>query len=201
MGKEAECVAHVGGKRISGKALLETDELVFRGANRLRIPLKSITLLSANDGVLRVSYQGGEVALELGGAAAKWEHAIRNPRGLLDKLDVKEASKVVLIGIEKEAFEGDIARRASVLPSSRIASADIVFLGADDKKTLERVARIAEKLKGATALWVIAPKGVKHITEMDVLNAGRAAGLKDVKVARFSETHTAHKFVIPVSAR
>jgi hypothetical protein len=201
MGKEAECIAHVGGKRVSGKAQLETDELVFRGANRLRIPLKSITRLAADDGVLHVTYPEGSISLELGGAAAKWEHAIRNPRGLLDKLDVKEASKVVLIGIEDTAFAGDISLRASVLPSSRIASADVVFLGADDKKSLARVARIAEKLKGATALWVVAPKGVKHITEMDVLNAGRAAGLKDVKVARFSETHTAHKFVIPVSAR
>ena len=30
-----------------------------------------------------------------------------------------------------------------------------------------------------------------------MLAAGRAAGLTDVKVARFSETHTALKFVVP----
>jgi hypothetical protein len=31
--------------------------------------------------------------------------------------------------------------------------------------------------------------------------AGKAAGLVDVKVVRFSETHTAEKFVIPKSRR
>jgi len=50
-------------------------------------------------------------------------------------------------------------------------------------------------------LWVVAPKGVKEITEADVLAGGRKAGLVDVKVVRFSETHTAHKFVIPKMRR
>jgi hypothetical protein len=34
-----------------------------------------------------------------------------------------------------------------------------------------------------------------------VRTAGKAAGLVDVKVARFSETHTAEKFVVPVAKR
>jgi hypothetical protein len=33
------------------------------------------------------------------------------------------------------------------------------------------------------------------------MTAGKAAGLVDVKVVRFSETHTAEKFVIPLKAR
>jgi hypothetical protein len=33
------------------------------------------------------------------------------------------------------------------------------------------------------------------------MKAGKAAGLVDVKVARFSDTHTAEKFVIPVRDR
>lgn len=36
---------------------------------------------------------------------------------------------------------------------------------------------------------------------MDVLQAGRQAGLTDTKVARFSGTHTALKFVIPLARR
>ncbi|MFL6248779.1 MAG: hypothetical protein ACJ74H_22330 [Thermoanaerobaculia bacterium] len=31
--------------------------------------------------------------------------------------------------------------------------------------------------------------------------AGKAAGLVDVKVVRFSDTHTAEKFVIPLKSR
>jgi hypothetical protein len=33
------------------------------------------------------------------------------------------------------------------------------------------------------------------------MKAGQAAGLVDVKVVRFSETHTAEKFVVPKKLR
>jgi hypothetical protein len=51
------------------------------------------------------------------------------------------------------------------------------------------------------ALWVVHPKGVQIIREIEVLDAGRAAGLKDTKVVAFAPTHTALRFVIPVAAR
>ena len=56
-------------------------------------------------------------------------------------------------------------------------------------------------MRGAAALWIVYPKGQKRITENDVLSAGRKVGLKDVKVVGFSATHTALKFVIPLSKR
>jgi hypothetical protein len=60
-------------------------------------------------------------------------------------------------------------------------------------------------MRGATALWIVFPKGKpkapENIAERDVFSVGRAAGLKDVKVVGFSATHTALKFVIPVSKR
>jgi hypothetical protein len=51
------------------------------------------------------------------------------------------------------------------------------------------------------ALWVIRPRGRPEISEQAVMAAGKAAGLVDVKVVRFSETHTAEKFVIPLARR
>ena len=39
------------------------------------------------------------------------------------------------------------------------------------------------------------------VSESEVRTAGRAAGLIDVKVVRFSDTHTADKFVIPKEER
>jgi hypothetical protein len=56
-------------------------------------------------------------------------------------------------------------------------------------------------MKNAQALWVVYPKGKKDITEIDVISAGRKAGLKDVKVVGFSATHTALKFVLPIEKR
>ena len=48
---------------------------------------------------------------------------------------------------------------------------------------------------------MIYPKGIETIREIDVIEAGRAAGLKDTKVVRFSPTHTGLRFTIPVTAR
>ncbi|HXR09549.1 MAG TPA: hypothetical protein VN792_02170, partial [Candidatus Acidoferrales bacterium] len=56
-------------------------------------------------------------------------------------------------------------------------------------------------IKPNGAIWIVYPKGVKHITESDVLRAIRAASLTDVKVASFSATHTALKAVIPSARR
>lgn len=72
---------------------------------------------------------------------------------------------------------------------------------ADGKALLETDALTEKHLKRDGAIWVIRPKGVTAITEADVMKAGKSAGLVDVKVARFSDTHTAEKFVIPLRNR
>lgn len=61
--------------------------------------------------------------------------------------------------------------------------------------------KLKSYLKPEGAIWIIRPKGVTAITENDVMVGGKKAGLVDVKVARFSDTHTAEKFVIPKSKR
>ena len=48
---------------------------------------------------------------------------------------------------------------------------------------------------------MVYPKGQKHICEADVMAAGKAAKLVDIKVVGFSETHSALKMVIPVARR
>ncbi len=48
---------------------------------------------------------------------------------------------------------------------------------------------------------MIRPKGTPEIKDVDVIAAGKAAGLVDGKVASFSATHTAEKLVIPVGKR
>lgn len=46
------------------------------------------------------------------------------------------------------------------------------------------------------AVWAVFRKGRKDFNENDVLRLGLESGLVDVKVVRFSDTHTALKFVI-----
>jgi len=51
------------------------------------------------------------------------------------------------------------------------------------------------------ALWIVRPKGTAAISDADVIAAGKIAGLVDVKVVRFSDTHSAEKLVIPLAKR
>jgi len=60
---------------------------------------------------------------------------------------------------------------------------------------------LAGAIRPDGAVWTIRPKGKGGISENDTMAAGKRAGLVDVKVASFSETQTAEKFVIPVARR
>ena len=75
-----------------------------------------------------------------------------------------------------------------------MAKADLLFFAAQSAADLERIAKLAARLKPRGALWVIYPKGVTAIREIEVIEAGRAVGLKDNKVASFSSTHTSLRF-------
>jgi hypothetical protein len=81
------------------------------------------------------------------------------------------------------------------------ADSDAIFFGATDVSQLQRLAKVKTLMKPNGAVWVIRPKGRPEISEGAVRAAGRAAGLVDVKVVSFSDTHTAEKFVIPLSKR
>ena len=71
----------------------------------------------------------------------------------------------------------------------------------DTPKDLGRFVSLQRSLAPDGALWSIRPKGRAEISESVVVAAGKAAGLVDVKVARFSDSHTAEKFVRPRAAR
>jgi len=123
-------------------------------------------------------------------------------RLLLDKLGVKEGQRVCVLGVEDDAFLKDLS---ALIPDfardAKNSSADLIFLGAQDLAALARVKSLAGAIQKNGAIWVVYPKGQKHIREADVMAAGKAAGLTDNKVCRFSETHTALRFVIPLARR
>jgi hypothetical protein len=79
--------------------------------------------------------------------------------------------------------------------------ADVIFFAASSRQDLSKLTTLRDHLTPAGAIWVIHAKGTREITHGDVISAARAAGLVDVKVVRFSETHSAEKFVIPKDKR
>ena len=78
---------------------------------------------------------------------------------------------------------------------------NVLLLGVQAERDLARVAPLVSKLARDGALWVVRPKGKDGVAEGAVRTAGLDAGLVDVKVARYSDTHTAAKFVIPLAKR
>ncbi len=201
MGEEARCTVRFGGARSEGKALLETDELLFRGEFRIAVPLKGITALDVLDGRLRVEFADGEATFELGPKAERWAERIRNPRSLLDKLGVKPESNVTVVELDDGEFRTLLEERVERYATAPQRESDLIFLGAESIGDLGRIGSLVQFLRPNGHIWVVAPKGCQDIREADVLAAGRAAGLKDTKVARFSGTHTAHRFTIPLESR
>jgi hypothetical protein len=186
MGQELHCRVDFGKESSTGKALLETSDVLFRGAFRLKIPFQEIRSMQSGAGKLTIIFSGGAAVFHLGDAAAKWEARIRNPPIRLDKLGVKTGTKVRLIGRHDDDFCRELLEREAV--ESRSAP-EIVFLAIHKKDELVELAYLAEH-----RIWVIYPKGVETVRESDVRAAGLAAGMVDVKVCAFSATHTALKF-------
>jgi len=197
MGQEANCEVRFAGKTSAGKALLETDDLIFRGDFRLSIPFQSIESLESSDGVLHVKLPQGTALFMLGAQADKWAHKIRNPRTLLDKLEVKPGMRISLIGVSFQLED----RTSDITEGKAAKESDLIFYGSESNKNLSKLPSLRKSLKPNGAIWVVYPKGKQEITENDVLKAGRQAGLVDTKVALFSDTHTALKFVVPVKWR
>ena len=202
MGDQVDCNARFNGQLSAGKAYLETDKLLFRGDFRVSIPIKEITGISSDSGKLKVSCPQGTLILELGPQAAKWETRIKSPKSLLDKLGVKPDSRVAVLGIDDQDFLAKLKARTERISNGRLAKGcDQVFFLVEDLKALQRLESLKSYIKKDGAVWVVFPKGRKHVREIDVIQAGKEAGLVDNKVVAFSATHTTLRFVIPVALR
>jgi len=123
-------------------------------------------------------------------------------RLLIDKLGVKAGQRVAVLGVESAEFLTDLtARVPEYSRGKRIADADLIFFSAEARGDLSRLDSLGRSIRNDGAVWVVYPKGQAHIREVDVIQAGKDAGLTDNKVCSFSATHTALRFVIPIAKR
>jgi len=123
-------------------------------------------------------------------------------RLLIDKLGVKPGQKIAVLGVESAEFLTELeARVPEYSRGKRVAGADVIFFSAEAIADLAQLSSLARSIQRNGAIWVVYPKGQKHIREIDVINAGKSAGLTDNKVCSFSTTHTALRFCIPVAQR
>jgi predicted aconitase with swiveling domain len=201
MGNEVLTHISLGDESAEAKALLETEEVILRGALKARIPFRDVTDVRAEDGVLAFRWSDRDVRIHVGKDAAKWAEKIRNPKSVLDKLGVKAAQKISVLGDVDRAFLDELQARGADTSRRLRRDSDVIFFAANRKEELARLDELRRSLEPAGAIWVLRPKGDLAISEAAVMAAGKAAGLVDVKVVRLSATHTAEKFVIPTAKR
>jgi hypothetical protein len=203
MGLEAECTARAGRKTSAGTALLEAEKLVFRGDFSLEIAFDAMRSVTVDGPALVVRTDDQEARFEVGAPVAeRWVRLIKEPKGLFEKLDVNPQSRVAVVDITDSLFVTALRERTANVAEGRVPEgAPIIFFGADTRDALRKIQLLRARMVDSGVLWVVRPKGAKDISEGDVLDAVRAAGLVDTKVVAFSKTHTAHKCVIPVEMR
>ena len=116
-----------------------------------------------------------------------------------EKLGVKSGVAVQLVGITDSLFIAEL--QACGARITRSGAPQLIFCAIESRASLQKLSDLARRLKQDGALWTIRPRGSPLVSESDVRKAGGAAGLVDVKVVRFSDTHTADKFVVPRKLR
>jgi hypothetical protein len=128
----------------------------------------------------------------------------RPPRTRLDKLGVKDGTRLVVLDPDHLLdgdgdFDAELATRAvRRLPEG---PADVVVWSLDEVADLARLPSLIDWIFPAGALWAVWVRGRKALNGNHVREAALNAGLVDVKVARFSETRSALKLVVPRAKR
>ena len=120
-------------------------------------------------------------------------------RSRLDKLGVKDGTRVAVVDVDDEDFAAELGGRTVDVVAE--GPADIVVWGLDEAADLARLTALIDWIFPAGALWAVWVKGRKELNENHVREASLDAGLVDVKVASFSPTHSALKLVVPRARR
>jgi hypothetical protein len=130
-------------------------------------------------------------------AERSYEH-----RSLLDKLGIKPGMCVAALGVIDDTFLADLRGRTCDVSIDEVPmECDAVFVAANGPDDMLHLAELRARIKSNGAIWAVFRKGQKHFNENDVLRLGLESGLVDVKVVRFSDSHTALKFVIRKAER
>ena len=120
-------------------------------------------------------------------------------RSLLEKLGVKDGMRVAVLDVDDDEFTSELGGRD--VEHVAEGPADLVVWAVDEPADLARLPALIDRIHPAGSLWAVWVKGRKELNENHVRDAALEAGLVDVKVARFSATHSALKLVVPKAKR
>lgn len=123
-------------------------------------------------------------------------------RSRIEKLGVKPGQVILVLGVENDCqFMDELREEGALVRTGGNKPMDMIFALFRHRNDLRRLRSLAGRLKADGVLWTLRPKGSPDLKESEMVEAGKAAGLVDVKVVAFSDVLTAEKFVIPVADR
>lgn len=184
------------------KVLLESDELILRGAVKAKIPRRDVTGATAKAGVVTVHYTGGSLALTLGDDAARFVKKLQEaPKSRLEKMGITAGSRVVVMAVNDGELAEELASLGVTVSGRAGKQEAMIVVGVSAASDLDRLSGIATSLAPTGTLWVVHPKGTAGVKDTDIFAEARRVGLTYTKVVKFSETHSAERLVVPKSAR
>ena len=192
MGREAECEASVGRDKGVVKAVLESKELILRGAIRRRWPLADLQGVKVVDERLQLRAGDESVELRLGAAqAASWAKKIATPPPSLSvKLGVGGSARAYVIGAIADAeLAAALEGRVTTQPDAAALSVAVVL----DLQTLDAALKAHARLD--QPIWLVYPKGRDStLPDSAVRERVRGAGYVDSKSTAVSDRLTATRF-------
>jgi hypothetical protein len=196
------CHGKFGAQSGDGRAMLETDELIFRGPFRVAVPLRALTDVATKGDTLTLTWPEGKLTLTLGDQLEKWARAITEPKTVIDKLGVKPGMQVVIVGRFETSFRTDVMNALGVKPGVKpVPGCDLVFQLLVHPNDIEKLADLMPAIAPDGGIWAVYKRGRKDLSEDTVRTAARAMGLVDIKIVRVSEQYGAVKLVIPKADR
>lgn len=193
MGREAEVTCHWKGEKARAKVLLESQEIILRGAIKARIPRGSVSSVTVAGATLQLKAGGQPLVLDLGAAeAAKWKDALlKAPPSLADKLGVSAAKPAFVIGnIDSAELATALKGTTTATPKDATQFLAVLTSMADLKKALKTAGSSPPR-----PLWCVYPKGKDAKPgDTEVRAAMRQAGFVDNKSCAVSATLTATRY-------
>jgi hypothetical protein len=193
MGREALCTCHWQGYVAEAKALLESNEIILRGAIRARIPRAMITAVHVDSGELVVSVEPDRLILELGAVeAGRWAKALLTPLPTLaEKLGININVKAFVCGVTDDQVLRDALREAETDDPKEAAVIVSVLQTPADLPLMLDVA----KLSPHAAIWCVYAKGTAALVGDSIVRTFmRSHGYLDNKTSAVSDRLTATRY-------
>jgi len=197
MGREATCHVQWAGESGRARVLLETQELIVRGAGELgrrSVPLALLTQIEARGELLCFRAGDDAVALTLGESQAQsWAKKLTSPAPTLAaKLGIGLETHLALIG---NFDDGELAAAIAEAASTDRGHPGLMLASIENAGDLNYALDVYSRYLSHPPIWVVYPKGARTpIGETEIRNTMRRAGLMDTKVASVSATLTALRF-------